>query len=181
MYMHNKEILVFDFETSGFSAQKDRPIQLSLMQIKNFKEIFRFSSYIYQDIILSEEITKLTGISQKTLMSAPKESSLINKVAPLFDNVSIICGHNVTFDIRFLEALFKRHRLVFNKDQYQIIDTMKLAKKYISKSIVNNYKLEYLTQKFNLNAGLSAHNAMDDVIATARLLWFIQEKVINNT
>ena len=55
--------VVFDVETTGLSAERDRLIEIAAIKVKNGAEIDSFESYINPRRPISELITRLTSIT----------------------------------------------------------------------------------------------------------------------
>jgi DNA polymerase-3 subunit epsilon len=97
--------------------------------------------------------------------------------APTFEEISsplekalrggVLVAHNATFDINFLKAEFRRAGIDWAPDQDSIFDTMVLAKWVLGEG--QSLKLADLCERFDIS-NERAHSALDDAIATAKLL-----------
>lgn len=169
----NQQIIFFDTETTGLSPETDKVIQLSATkcEIDNGligSEIETLEIYINPEMQLPKIITQITGITDKMLEDAPTETEVFHKINAFFGKNTLVCGHNVSFDCRMLESMYKR-----NNNQFIVnsIDTLAIARELLPKpSVVSSHKLGVLVEYYGLNDGLTFHNAIDDVIATQRLL-----------
>ena len=182
-----KDLIVFDTETTGLSAAENHIIQVSAIKMKigeNYEltEIDRLDEYIDPGYPLTRKITQLTGITDELLADKPKEMTIFPKLYKFFGEETIVCGHNSTFDIGFMDAMYARQML--RKPNFVKLDTLLMAKELYKKQeggnksskVLPNHKLGTLAEHFGLDYGLTFHNAMDDVIATTRLLRFFIEE-----
>lgn len=174
-----KEIIIFDTETTGLSAETCHVIQLSALKCIvedncQLREIGRLDTYINPGYQLPKKITEITGITDEHLAKFPNETTQWPSICEFFEDVPIICGHNVPFDIGFMKAMYQRQ----TKEKWDPIalDTLKMAQELHRKSEAGSHKLGVLAEHFGLDYGLTFHNSMDDVIATTRLLrLFVEE------
>ena len=70
-------VTVFDVETTGLSAERDRLIEIAAVKIKNGAEIDSFESYINPERPISELITRLTSITDDDVRDAPVEKEVM--------------------------------------------------------------------------------------------------------
>ena len=78
------------------------------------------------------------------------------------------------FDIGFLKAA--ANALAHEWPKYEVIDTVKLARRLIDRSEILNYKLGTLSQFFDTTA-LPNHRALDDVKTTVEVLHRLIERL----
>lgn len=172
------ELIVFDVETTGFSSTNDRVIQFSGIKyvISNgiLTEKDRFDTYINPEILLPSKITEITGITDELLSAAPVESEVFSKIHTFLGDTPNICGQNISFDIRFVTAMYERYGYSFSP--VAILDTLEMAKDIVDSKECENRKLGTLAKHFSVDYGLTFHNSMDDVIACSRLLLVFFEK-----
>lgn len=173
LFQTSSELIVFDVETTGFSSDKNHVIQFSGLKLSisdgNLNEIERFDTYINPGYSLPEKITEVTGITDSILVDAPSERDIFPKIHSFLGDTPNVCGHNVSFDIRFAKAMYSRYGLNF--EPQATLDTLEMARDIAAsiKELPNN-KLGTLATHFGVDYGLTFHNSMDDVIACSRLL-----------
>ena len=85
-----------------------------------------------------------------------------------------LVAHNAPFDIGFLKAAASA--LSHDWPKYEVIDTVKLARRVIDRSEIANYKLGTLSQFFDTKA-LPNHRALDDVKTTVEVLHRLIERL----
>lgn len=159
-----EDITTLDFETTGFSAERDEIIQVGAIKYRNGIEVARFDRYVQPRQIIPYRITQLTGITEQMVHDAPP---LAHTLIELYDFLKgeTIVAHNASFDMRFLRENFYRHGLP--DDQYSVIDTVKVARH--SNLAVPNFKLE--TLKNFLNIQTTSHSAINDCFVTGSLYY----------
>jgi DNA polymerase III epsilon subunit family exonuclease len=169
--------IVLDLETTGASPSTGCAItEIGAIAIRGGEILEEFSSFVNPQVSLPEYIVNLTGITDEMLIDAP----LINKVFPDFiefidrhEHVHLV-AHNAPFDIGFLKAAATQLSHIWPK--YEVIDTVKLARRVIERSEIENYKLGTLSQFFNTKA-LPNHRALDDVKTTVEVLHRLIERL----
>lgn len=147
-----------DVETTGLNRSKDKITQISLIQVQNDTVINSYLSYVNPGMHIPEVVTNLTGINDETVKDAPSFEQIKEKVSDFIGN-RIIVGHNVDFDIEFLENALGHP--VSNKR----MDTLQFARYYFQSK---DYKLLTLCQKFVVYLD-NAHDAGADCAATVKL------------
>ena len=119
----------------------------------------RFATFVDPGREIDRAITRLTGIQDADLRGAPPAAQAVAALEA-FTAGACLVGHNVAFDIEFLE----RSGLSSGR---QSLDTVELA------SIVwpqaSSYALQRLAADLGIDAG-SAHRALDDALTCAALL-----------
>ena len=169
--------IVLDLETTGASPTTGCAItEIGAIAIRGGEILEEFSSFVNPQVALPEYIVNLTGITDEMLIDAP----LINEVFPDFiefidrhEHVHLV-AHNAPFDIGFLKAAATQLSHIWPK--YEVIDTVKLARRVIERSEIKNYKLGTLSQFFNTKA-LPNHRALDDVKTTVEVLHRLIERL----
>lgn len=166
------KLIVFDVETTGLNAKKDRIIQISAIkyQIENglFLEESKLDLYINPERTLPPKIVEITGITDAVLWDQPTEMERFPEINDFFKGIKVVVGHNSKFDIRFLKELYARQGLTIDFDFE--LDTLEMARDLVDKSEIPNYKLGTLAELYGVDKGLTFHNSLDDVVATASLL-----------
>lgn len=159
-----------DLETTGFDHEKDSIIEISFIVCdEHGKEVDRLDELVIPHKgQLSPTVTRITGIEQSDLDTEGKAwEELLPTVRKKLKN-TVIVGHNIDFDIRFL-----RENGVEIDPQVRI-DTHELARLVLIRE--GSYALEVLSQKYGF-MHTDAHRAMSDVIASKDLFLFLQEKI----
>ena len=156
----NDTFVVFDLETTGFSAEVDRIIEIGAVKIKNGEIVDNFSKFVNPKIPIPFRIEKLTGINDSMVM----EAEPIEKILPEFLGFcgdAVMVAHNAGFDTSFI--INNAERLGIKYDP-TIMDTVLLAQFVIPN--LHNYKLDTLCKHLAVSLE-NHHRAVDDAQATA--------------
>ena len=156
----NDTFVVFDLETTGFSAEVDRIIEIGAVKIKNGEIVDNFSKFVNPKIPIPFRIEKLTGIIDSMVM----EAEPIEKILPEFLEFcgdAVMVAHNAGFDTSFI--INNAERLGIKYDP-TIMDTVLLAQFVIPN--LHNYKLDTLCKHLAVSLE-NHHRAVDDAQATA--------------
>ncbi len=159
-YTLDDTFVVFDIETTGFSAVNDKIIEFGAVKIKDGKIIDRFSSFVNPQIPIPFKIEELTGINDNMVSSA----DTIELVLPRFLEFSKGCiavAHNASFDTGFVKEKSKDLGLLYNPS---IIDTVSMARFLLPN--LNRFKLDTVAKALNIKLE-NHHRAVDDAKATA--------------
>ena len=154
------DYVLVDIETTGFSPVKDNIIEIGAIKVKNNEIISEYNELIKIDKILSPFTTKLTGITDEMLQSGKNITEVLKEFVKFSEN-KIIIGHNVTFDLGFLNYNCRKY-LNYNLNN-DYVDTMCMARKIVPNSI--NYKVGTLANLFNVSYE-GAHRGLKDVQIT---------------
>jgi DNA polymerase-3 subunit epsilon len=157
---------VFDCETTGFSHEKDHLLELAATRYTNGVPVASMQSFVRYTGFIAPRITQLTGIATQHVFRAPDSKEVLQEFRRVAGN-SLLVGHNVAFDIRFVNAA--RARL----GAYEPLPNSFLCTQVVATSrYPAPHKLGELCARFGIsNAG--AHRAMADVLMTAKLLQYM--------
>ena len=156
------DFVVFDLETTGFSALVDKVIEIGAVKIRNGEIVDRFSTFVNPKVPISFRIENLTGISDQMVMG----SKTIEEILPEFLEFCegcVMVAHNAEFDMSFIINNAERQGLEFSPSY---IDTVLLSQFLIP--ALHNYKLDTLTKHLNVVLD-NHHRAVDDAEATAHI------------
>lgn len=155
------DFVVLDLETTGLDCRKDQVIEIGAVRISHGVLCEEFSTLIKPDGRIPAEITLLTGIDNCMVEGMPS----LPQVIPEFKNFlqgSVIVGHNITFDLGFLEN--------YLGDDSSYLDTIEMAKMLLPYEI--GYALIDLTVSLKIEHSLK-HRALDDAKAAAVLFLYL--------
>lgn len=163
--------VVIDCETTGLNPKSDAITEIAAIKICGGKPIGTFHSLINPKQQLSTQITSLTGITNEQLKDCPTFDELVPTFLEFIADC-VIVGHNVRFDIGFINAGFKKAGYLKLKNPY--LDTLSLAKKLIPTE-VPNFKLATLAQYCKAETS-PTHRAFADVQATIEVFHYLIER-----
>ena len=155
--------VVFDVETTGLSAIYDKVIELSAVKMKNKNVVDQFEEFIDPGFHLSDLTTNLTSITDDMVRGSKSEADVF-KLFQEFCGDAIIVGHNVTFDVGFMNTGYRRHDLP--EIQNPIIDTLTLAR-FLYPDL-KSYRLNTLAKRFKVSLE-HHHRAIYDAESTGHL------------
>lgn len=158
--------VICDLETTGLNPFVDRIIEIGLVRLEDGQISSKFHTLVNPNQPLNMKIKRLTGLDDQVLAGAPVLSEVLPE-ALNFINDSAIAGHNVDFDLGFLAAA--RGEPLRNPSY----DTLELARLVVPDS--NSFRLSALCRSFDIELR-AGHRALDDAIATARLLTVLIQK-----
>ncbi len=165
-------LVVFDTETTGINPAKSDIIQIYAREIVNGKIGKEFHYYLKTKKSVGSSYF-VHKISDDFLENKGEDPENVFLKLKNFIGDSIVCGHNVLFDINMVRENAKRYKINFNfKNHY---DTLSLIKRFLS---LNNYKLSNIAKHLNFKE--ATHSADDDVFATIDLLFYLKDKLEKN-
>ncbi len=153
-----RTFVALDLETTGLDADREKIIQVGAVKFCGDQVLDRFETFVNPGRAIPEFIQRLTGIRPDQVSRAPYFSSVSQGLENFIEDHPVI-GHNVAFDLRFLET----HGLSLPNARY---DTWDLASFVLPRSA--EYSLGSLARQFGLEH-LRAHQAIDDADATRQL------------
>lgn len=169
----NTGYVVFDLETTGLSPFRDEIIEIGAVKVdKDGKIIETFNTLVKPTKPITKFIQDLTGISNEMLENAPSIYTVLPKFAD-FAGDSVLVGHNVTFDIAFVQQKAKIYKDIKLLNPY--VDTFSLTKKVYPH--LKSYKLQDLIIEFDLKTH-AAHRALADVVATQQLYELLKQEYL---
>lgn len=190
--MIKSNYIVFDCETGGLDETKNPITQYAavILDGKTLKEIDRFETFVkpYGDLIIEKQAIEHTMVTMSDVNSGMKLKDFISAVTTWWEGHRtkakvkemgrlIPVGHNVTFDLRFLNyALSLEGKPMTEEWMYpNLIDTFSLGK--MTWGITGEEKLNLGACCERAKIKLTdAHGAMNDVVATAELFrWYMKK------
>ncbi|VAV93467.1 DNA polymerase III epsilon subunit-related protein MSMEG4261, partial [hydrothermal vent metagenome] len=162
---------VLDLETTGLSPDTDAITEIGAARYEGGVEVSRFQTLINPGTGIPPTVTVMTGITQAMVIDAPG----IEEVLPSFLEFlgdAVIVGHNVRFDLSFLNAA--AIRLGYGRLPHRHTDTLRLARRLVGNDL-RNMKLSSLAAHFG-SPVTPNHRALDDALATAHVFWALLER-----
>jgi len=125
------------------------------------KETEKFSTLVYPQKKLPDEITRLTGINDNDLKDAPYAQEVLPEFLEFLQNEPL-CAQNAPFDITFLKVEYARLGIPFYRGKYAeeiAFDTAVLSRALIPE--LESHGLSSLAEHLKIHGGV-AHRAEDD-------------------
>lgn len=170
----NKKIVVLDIESTGFSPTNDRIVEFGAVKLENGKPIDSMSVLINPEKQMHYKVIEVHNITNEMVADKPTERYYAPIIYKFLEDCDYIVGHNVNFDLNFIENTFQRNGLDM---KFKYIDTLELAKKiYLN---APNYKLDTLAEYLGIKIK-DAHRALADVETTVWLLRYMAYEVMKS-
>jgi DNA polymerase-3 subunit epsilon len=160
-----KDLVIFDIESTGLSTSNDRIVQLAILKIHadGSPDIER-CRLINPEIPISEEASKVHGITNEMVKDEPTFKKLANALLGIIGDADL-CGFNsARFDIPMLLEEFHRAGLELDMTNRRTVDVWKIFQKMEPRTLKAAYKF-YCGKELE-----GAHDAMNDVRATWEVL-----------
>ena len=141
--LHEVPFCVLDLETTGATAASCEITEIGAVKYVGGELVGTFQTLVNPGVPIPPMITVLTGITHFMLVEAPR----IEEALPAFLEFigdAVIVGHNVRFDISFLNAA--AIRLGYGRLPNRSTDTCALARRLVRQE-VHNLKLSSLASK----------------------------------
>lgn len=177
----NKEIVLFDTETTGLDIFNDDIIQIAAMKMRNgmivpgseldiiikMQEDKTIPSTLHDGLVnpmVEEYKRRSTGTQKENQYFMEAEEAFVFFVNYI-GNAELL-GHNVNYDVHILENNIARRakKVTFRTPVYW--DTLKMAR--MLDPNLRKHTLESLLETYGLE-GVNSHNALDDIRATKSL------------
>lgn len=177
-YMPGTKIMVFDVETTGLKDDS-KIIQFSacicrILEDLSLQNIESINFYVNPQEKLPEKIIEITGITDEILKDGESEIYAAEMIAKLFSSVDVISGYNVGFDISQVEKLSVR--MGVRSFQKPSIDVCEMARDFVLRSDIKEYKLANVAAHFLKDKTFTFHDSFEDVKATVLLLEYFAKQ-----
>lgn len=154
--------VVFDVETTGFSARKNQMIEIGAVKVQQGELIDSYQTFLNPQEPIPYNIQMLTGINDAMVMEAPLvEEELSNFLA--FCGDSVLVAHNAKFDYGFLEEKARKQGVNVSNTY---LDTLSLARTMLPNK--SKYTLDSVAKEYKI-VNQHHHRAIDDANATAQI------------
>ena len=170
--------VVFDLETTGlYPNSGDTIIEIGAVKIKDGIIIDRYDELIYPEKELSEEISKITGITNEMLKGKRLEKECVIDFLKWVGDLPMV-AHNAKFDISFIENAIDRYNL--DKLTNVVLDTLGISRYLESSERFHN--LATLVKRYEIPWDEDKHHRADyDSEGTALILdKMIRKLELNN-
>ena len=142
-----------DVETTGTSPSVDRVVQIGVIKCYADGRRVEWESLVNPECHIPAEATECHGITDERVKDAPTFRGIAGVLHKSLAGCDVL-GYNVGFDLRFLDAEFKR--LGMPSLQPRIVDAMKIFHLYHPRNLAAAVE-RYLKRKMD-----GAHDALID-------------------
>jgi len=164
---------LIDLETTGLNPQENEIIEIGSMKISSGELKGVFNKLVRPKGPLSEEITRITGITREMLEGCPEIGAVLPELLDFIGNDALI-AHNAEFDMAFLQEGVSRH--LNRKLDNRVVCTLSLARAVLPN--LDNHKLHTIARYFKIEIS-ARHRAIGDVEATYQIWLKLVEKLQN--
>ena len=147
--------VAIDLETTGLNSDREAIIEIGAVKFQGNTVLDTFQTFVNPGRKLTPFIKRFTGITQEQVDEAPPFDLVVGRLAAFLGNAPII-GHNVGFDMGFLEKAGL-------KLSNPLCDTWDMV--YVLRPNMPEYSLSRLTDRMGLTHD-RPHRAIDDALAT---------------
>lgn len=154
--------VVFDIETTGFSANNDRIIEIGAVKVIGGQIADKYSTFVNPEVPIPYEIEQLTSINDDMVIGAPKIEEILPQFLAFCEGCSLV-AHNASFDVGFIKKNAERMNI---DTDFTVIDTVGLAR--ILLPDLNKYKLNVVAKALGVSLE-NHHRAVDDAGATSEI------------
>ncbi len=162
---------VIDLETTGGSPTEDAITEIGAIKLRAGECLGTFHTLVNPGSAIPRAITLLTGITAAMVAPAPPIRAVLPALVEFLGGC-VIVGHNVRFDLGFLNSALVREG--WSRLADPAVDTVALARRLV-RDDVPNCALGTLAARLRLDHR-PAHRALDDALATADLLHLLLER-----
>ena len=153
---------IIDVETTGTAAKYGKLTEIAIILHDGTAVTETYSTLINPECNIPYNITRLTGITNEMVASAPKFYEVAKKIIELTAG-KIFVAHNAMFDYSFVKEEFRRLGYDFKR---KTICTVKLGRKLLPGH--RSYSLGNICADLEIQI-TDRHRAIGDELATAKL------------
>lgn len=157
--------IVVDTETTGATGATDRIVEIGATKVRGGEIIETFSTLINPGRFIPHNVMQIHNITDNMVIDAPSFADVANDFLKFMGESGVFTAHNADFDKDFINHELRR--IGYTPMYHQSLCTIKLARKVYPH--LKKYGLTYLCDVFDIKRP-SAHRALDDSVATAKLL-----------
>ena len=171
----SKTFCVTDIETTGQKPEDSEVIEIATVIVENGQIKKDFCSYIKPLIPIPDFITQMTGIRNEDVKDASKAEVVLKDWLKFIEDGYYFCAHNVMFDYDFVYKNLQTYNLPLdNLNKLKFFCTVKTARVLYPE--LPSRKLNDLIKHFNIPVE-KRHRALDDAMATAKILLIFFEQI----
>ncbi len=163
--IEDAELVVFDLETTGLSASRDRMCEIGAVRVQALEIAETFETLVQPGVALPPTIARLTGIRDDELRRAPRPELAVRRFLG-FAGDAPLAAHNARFDVGFLDRAVER--LTGRRVAAPVVDTVWLARRLLQRRS-ERFSLSQLAHFFGTSCE-PCHRALPDALATAEIL-----------
>lgn len=153
---------ILDIESTGGKYNEEGIMEIAIHRFDGRKVVDKFICLINPEREIQPFVSKLTGINNKMLRSAPKFHEVAKRIVEITEGTTLV-AHNAQFDYRILRTEFRRLGYDF---QRKTLCTVDLSKQMLPDA--ESHSLGKLARSLGIPMS-DRHRANGDAIATLKL------------
>ncbi len=165
---------ILDIESTGGQYNEEGIMEIAIYRFDGHEIVDRFMSLVNPEREIQPFVSKLTGINNKMLRTAPKFHEVAKRIVEITDE-AVIVAHNAQFDYRILRTEFRRLGYDF---QRRTLCTVDLSKKLLPEA--ESHSLGKLVRSLGIPMS-DRHRANGDALATLQLFKLLLTKDSDKT
>ncbi len=162
--------VVFDLETTGFSPEHSRIIEIGAVRVEGQKITDRFSTFVNPQIPIPLRIEQLTSINDSMVVGAKTIDEILPEFIK-FCNGAALVAHNASFDYSFIKKNCENLGIDF---EATVLDTVSLSRFLLPR--LTRFKLDTVAKHLGVVLD-NHHRAVDDAECTAHIFLKLCEKL----
>jgi predicted DnaQ family exonuclease/DinG family helicase len=162
-----ESFVAIDLETTGLDPKLETIIEVGLIYFEKGKIKEKFTQTVNPRKTVSDNVLMLTGIKQAELYSSPSLEKIIPDIQSFIKDKPLV-GHNIGFDISFLERSFTVKNVTY--------DTFNLSKIYLP--FASRHSLSSIVEYFEIPYD-NAHRASYDAEMAGKIFLRIFDLMTN--
>lgn len=154
--------VVFDLETTGFSPEKNKIIEIGAVKVVDGKITDRYSTFVNPKEPIPYKIENLTNINDSMVENARQIHEILPEFLEFCEGC-VMVAHNAGFDMSFI----KQNCMNLNiTKEFTVVDTVGLARMLLP--ALNKHTLDAVAKALGVSLE-HHHRAVDDAEATAEI------------
>lgn len=158
-----KSYNIVDLETTGLAPNSDCIVEIGMILVRNGVIEEKYRQLIHPAKPIPKQATAINHITNDMLKDQPDIDQIVPIVFSKMRQYPVV-GHNVTFDMNFLQATGMDFSL---KGKRKYFDTLKFARKHFTN--MAHHRLSDMAEHYHIDV-TNAHSALGDCETTYELL-----------
>lgn len=186
MLRHGYRYVFLDVETTGLHHDKDDIIQIWLYEIDHtWSVVSQFQSLVkplkpLQD--LHEVVSYITGFTVQDFAQAPSIYDLEQTILSYFDDRTVIIGHNISFDIQFVQKYFSGLSFADSIDTFVLGSSLihfapSYALDILCEHLSKNTSFSLLWNRYHVAIDATYHDALFDCVSSCVLFMYCVQRL----
>jgi DNA polymerase III epsilon subunit family exonuclease len=181
MVILDKPLAIFDLETTEDADGNHYIVEIGAVKIDTTLErVDLFQSFVRPPVDIPEHMTAIHGITEEMVANQPAWNEIGDQFARWCNYKSVrLSGWGVHFDINVLRNEYRRHNREF-PHVGAVLDVKSIAMfwgMWQGYKFPKGWGISEVCSRWGIEPPNKAHRALDDALATARILTYIAEKM----